>query len=408
MECFHEQIAFSNTNFHCVNCGCVLPDKGPPPIVDPNYFTVIEISPIELFKDMKNSLEKVNQIRIVKNTEYLEERKFIMEWLFNACSKLNLSKRTSHLASLYTDLILNGNSNIFHSDKYYNIALCCLIIATKFIELDIKLPYFRDFIKISKTKIHRFIIQDTEICLLRLLYWNLRVPTVYEMVMNFLTAGVLFRDEHYQKEEVNRTHAKLISHYISLFSELIITEKEFLEYDFVTLACSIIYVARRASGIDEEWNKELVEITGKTMHDFQDCKEWIMIKFKDILEKSLLMNFDLISIFSDKKELNIVQPQYNSQISVSKSSFLINDPLIKIKTDPPIEIKNETKTVESENYVTETEKIENLLHIINDSSNKNKESNLSEDCSIIPHIEKPILSNVQLLSQRINQTSMIK
>ena len=133
-----------------------------------------------------------------------------------------------------------------------------------------------------------------------------------------------------------------------------------------------------------------------------------MIKFKDILEKSLLMNFDLISIFSDKKELNIVQPQYNSQISVSKSSFLINDPLIKIKTDPPIEIKNETKTVESENYVTETEKIENLLHIINDSSNKNKESNLSEDCSIIPHIEKPILSNVQLLYQRINQTSMIK
>jgi len=404
MECYHERIVFSNPQFHCVNCGCVIPNIGQAPIVDPNYFTSIEISPMELFKDMKNCLLRIDQKSKLKNPEYLEARRTLIEWIFNASSKLNLSKRTSHLAALYTDLILMPKDNSLHSDKYHTIALCCLIIATKFIELDIKLPYFRDFIKASKIEIERFVIQDTEINLLRLLDWNLRVPTVYEIIMNFLTGGILFPYEHCQKEFVNRVHSKLISHYISLFIELIITEKEFLNYDFVILASSIIYVARRASGIEEEWNEKLIGITGMTLIDFHNCKEWIMIKYKDILEKSSLMNYDLISIFSEQQNLNIPKIMHNNKFT--NSSCLIKDPLIKNK--PHIGVNDQISNVENDKLKLDFEKINNSILIINEKETSSQKPNSPKDLSVINLKEQPTISNLELISKRINPSSLVK
>ena len=298
MECCHENISQSDNHFHCTYCGCIIPSSGTLPILDPSTSTVIKVSPIDLVKDMLSSLPK--NLFSVKNIKFVEKRKNVFEWIMNACIRLNLTKRTAHVAAFYTDFVLNSNE--YGEENHFPIALACLYIASKFSDFDQNVPFLQDFLRVTKLKLEPVKIKEVEIYLLKSLGWNLRIATVYEIVMNFLTYGVLFENDIYLSNPVNYLHAKLISHYAQFFSDQILVEPEFLDYDLLSIATSIIYVSRKAAQIEAEWNSELIEITRMDLKDFEDCRKILLNKFSDIIESAKSLNSSLIDSFKDSEK----------------------------------------------------------------------------------------------------------
>ena len=319
MDCCHENISESNNHFHCTYCGCIIPRTGNLPILDPSTSTVIEVSPIDLVKDMLLSLPFIKFSK--NNPAYVEKRKNILEWIMNACSRLNLTKRTAHVAAFYTDFVLNSNEYV--EENYFPIALSCLYIASKFSDLDQNVPFLQDFLRVTKLKLETVRIKEIEIFLLKYLGWNLRIATVYEIIMNFLTAGVLFENDIHLSKPVNYLHAKLISHYAKFLSDQFLLEPEFINYDILSIATSIIFASRKAAQIEGDWNTELIEITGKELKDFEDCRKLILNKFTDIIESAKNINSSLIDSFKDteqkKKEQDVYDLIFNNGYKERKS-----------------------------------------------------------------------------------------
>ena len=150
--------------------------------------------------------------------------------------------------------------------------------------------------------------------------------------MNFLTAGITFSNDRNLKGNVNSTDAILVNYYAKLFTEFAICSDGFLDYDFDLIACSILYLARKASGIINEWTDELIELTGINIIEMQKCIEWGKKTWYTFLNKEEIIRSMIFDSKMPKKDKDIYEYIFGKYIKpIERKPLVVHK---KIKQDP--------------------------------------------------------------------------
>ena len=220
--CFHKLI----NDEYCENCGAIYyQNEFLYKHIKYNY--PCELSPQKLCHEMiaSNSLIRLNELHssifnIRRNRIYLEKRREIKTLLKNMNTNLDNNSSTYFLALLYTDLIfqnysleeifLNTNNinrynpsssssrNVFPIKQCLLIAVCCLVIASKFNEKDPHVPDLNSFIRIYNQNSKFYFIfsleelRETEVIILKLLKYKLNYYSLYQFITFFFANGILF------------------------------------------------------------------------------------------------------------------------------------------------------------------------------------------------------------------------
>ena len=176
-----------------------------------------ELPPIELvnhmLSDERPQHDSFHQLCATAGIEgdqhFLSKRKALVDWLFEVGDKLEQRTLTIHHAVRYLDIILHNSPARSRPDL---LAVTCLFIASKFDELDDKIPILKTLIKtmstgttflsntqqtfreLSPTAAYDAVVQ-CEGSLLKELRWDLLLVTPLHFVQAMLGMGVVFSDD---------------------------------------------------------------------------------------------------------------------------------------------------------------------------------------------------------------------
>ena len=254
-NCFHKLI----NDEYCENCGAMY-YQGEYLIKHIKYNYPCELSPIKLCHEMinSNSLMKLNQIiqsNHIINKIYLEKRKEFKNLLKNMNTSLDNNSSTYFLSLLYMDLIFqnytleeifmnndkeispydlssSSSRNIFPVKQCLLIAICCIVIASKFNEKDPHVPDLNSFIRVyNQNSKFYFIfsveeIRETEVIILKLLKYKLNFYSLYQFITFFFANGIL--SERYIKE-INANKRNKLSEK-KILEKIYVKSREILDY----------------------------------------------------------------------------------------------------------------------------------------------------------------------------------
>jgi len=202
----HQIVYFTYTN--CIDCGSLLSSPDNSYVVkDHEYDKRVEVSTSQLY------LNVIKKDKVYKQPKhYIENRKCFIDWLKYICNQLHISKRTLHISVAYMDSILSQKN--YPKERLYLIVLTCLIVATKYCELDTIIPSYKEFIRAAATTLplHKLELKKSEAEVLHALSWNLKVNTPLIIAELLLTQGVLTTsDQTFDKKPVNENTAKIVT-----------------------------------------------------------------------------------------------------------------------------------------------------------------------------------------------------
>ena len=239
--CFHKLI----NKEYCQKCGAIFyENEFLSKHIKYNY--PCELSPITLCQEMiasNRSIPLSNNFPSKNKTKiYFEKRKEIKTLLKNMNMGLDNNSSTYFLALLYTDLIFQNYSleEIFLSDNIISrydlssssstqkifpikqcllVAVCCLIIASKFNEKDPHVPDLNSFIRIYNQNSKFYFIfscdelRETEVIILKLLKYKLNFYSLYQFITFFFANGILFEKnltESYNYKKYKYSEKKIL------------------------------------------------------------------------------------------------------------------------------------------------------------------------------------------------------
>lgn len=224
-SCNHSVKVVSGSRLNCASCNVFISSlDGKPAIKDPSLEGLHQTYPAIIFSSLlaeSNVLPSKQKIPSL----YLSYRTLLVDWLKIMKKKLCLSDGTFHIAVKYMDYILSQKE--YHQSKYQLIALSCLVLAAKYEELDMNIPFPEDFARIAKLPFHNFVIAQCEMLILEILNWKLKVSTTYSITHCLLSQGVLFdTDRISQGRSLPRQeHAALLTRVVESFVDHCIGSK---------------------------------------------------------------------------------------------------------------------------------------------------------------------------------------
>lgn len=110
-----------------------------------------------------------------------------MDWIFEIGEKMKQRSLTIHLAVVYLDILMQ-DERIFDKQKSEVITLTCVLLASKFDELDDNIPLIRELQRICARQ--RVIpyedVIKCEVFVLRKMNWDLFKLTPLHFVQNLI------------------------------------------------------------------------------------------------------------------------------------------------------------------------------------------------------------------------------
>lgn len=189
--CTHLQPVKFCKYLNCMDCGSILKSKGQCDVIKDDLFnTHADISTSQLYSVMLNDQYATRFYN--PNAQYIKYRGNIINWLKEVITCLELGKDTLHTTISYMDYVLSRFN--FPGMKFCLVGLGCLMVAAKYIELDIKIPPLPDFLRGSKSVLPGVTNVELKRCektLLKTMNWNLRIVTPLNFLELILTQGVL-------------------------------------------------------------------------------------------------------------------------------------------------------------------------------------------------------------------------
>eukprot|EP00826_Nyctotherus_ovalis_P063528 TRINITY_DN9318_c0_g6_i1.p1 TRINITY_DN9318_c0_g6~~TRINITY_DN9318_c0_g6_i1.p1 ORF type:complete len:288 (+),score=86.75 TRINITY_DN9318_c0_g6_i1:192-1055(+) len=277
-SCNHTARVSSGSRLNCASCNAFISIlDGKAAIKDPRLGGLHQTFPTAIFDRL---LKETNVLPPSKKIpkSYLRYRLLLIDWLKITKSRLRLSDCTFHIAVKYMDYILSSKE--YHQSKYQLIALTCLILAAKYDELDIKIPFPEDFSRIAKLPFHNYVIAQCEMLLLNILDWKLKIATAYTVTRCLLSQGVLFDTDKLPTSITPRQeHAVLLTRAVDFLVEHSLRSTLRLMIDGLTfvdqgkLAVALVLCGRKAVGVEEVWNPKLQEMTSYSWEDIEEVFE---------------------------------------------------------------------------------------------------------------------------------------
>lgn len=200
--CQHK--TYMGENF-CHKCGGIFIPNINQAIKPRRYNTKIEMPVYSTNKQMMNDYELTQKLiqKTATSNEYIYNRKEVIKQFRFLIERLKFHEETFHSALFMTDLIMTKNPEL----PYEHVAIGCLSLAVKFIEIDTTIPdlsYLQIIFRSKKYSIRQ--IKNFELRFIRLLNYNVNYVTPYKFLRLLLTEGIVFPTDFQQdKEDLNNT-----------------------------------------------------------------------------------------------------------------------------------------------------------------------------------------------------------
>ena len=294
---------------------------------------------INLLKVSKKYFPSIPKIVNLKPNEQ-DNRSKIVYQIKNFIEKYNLNI-TSYFYTVYLmDQLLAKKINL-NIDK---LGFGCLLLGTKFIEIDGKLPPMQSYLKyiLNRRISLKEIIEIESICLKKLEY-HLSFPQPINFLNIFLLNGIVFNTDENDNKKKNITCSIYMKPY-DILSELISLNADYLKYHPLELACACIAFARESYKLSK-WHYVFEKVFGIYESKFNDAYNFVR-NFNEEKKKIIEKNEQLKK---ERKKIEMENYLYHTNSS-STSNILTGTkkiiyPYNNISNNIRNGIENDTKTI---------------------------------------------------------------
>lgn len=154
-------------------------------------------------------ISRAYQFNAKQNPEYLLLRQPHIELIFDIAHKLRISNNSSHLASYLLDVVMFADPTLTIDLPLY--APTCLLIASKTIELDERIPFIP---KLRRYANPTYTVEDyvrAEYKILDIVDWNPQYTSILELMEFFLAQGIIFSTDNLESEEPQQQKVVAVS-----------------------------------------------------------------------------------------------------------------------------------------------------------------------------------------------------
>ena len=154
------------------------------------------------------------------------------------------------------------------------------MLASKYDEIDCKIPFYHEFMKAStraavytEKQFHTV----EEYFIKHILNWNFTVITSLHFTHSLVSQGILFEDDNYTQDLEKLL--KSLKRKAELFTDLSLDSEQINKLDCKKskIGVSCIVAARKICGVKPLWNNKLYNMTGYHFFDIKDVLD-IMIQ----------------------------------------------------------------------------------------------------------------------------------
>lgn len=200
--------------------------------------------------------------------KHIAYRRVLVDWMCELGEVFRIQKTTMHVAIGYLDRILQDVS--VSRARLQLVALCCLLIATKYEEAEENVPSVRVLAEYTNNTYQPSMIHQMEIMVLTRLSWSLTVVTPLHFLGLYIEKGMIFTTDTMQGVPLIPKVPRYVKKYVEFFADLTLQEYAFQRYLPSKLAAAIVAASRRALSIRPLWNKALTELVGYSQLDIAD------------------------------------------------------------------------------------------------------------------------------------------
>ena len=316
-----------------------------------------DVVPFDIFKNLllvsKKYFPSIPKIVNLKPNEQ-DNRSKIVYQIKNFIEKYNLNI-TSYFYTVYLmDQLLAKKINL-NIDK---LGFGCLLLGTKFIEIDGKLPPMQSYLKyiLNRRISLKEIIEIESICLKKLEY-HLSFPQPINFLNIFLLNGIVFNTDE------NDTKKKSISCSIymkpyDILSELISLNADYLKFHPLELACACIAFARESYKLSK-WHFVFEKIFNVYESKFNDA--YIFVRnFNEKKKKIIAKNEQLRKERKTIENENIIYRNSSSTtiININAKRLVTN---VNIHNSSRNEIGSDSKSIYYKSKIGNLEKEKDYL-----------------------------------------------
>ena len=231
----------------------------------------LQLSPVHNI--MGHLIAKQHKHRFFNNNfiHQRQRRTLIQDKISKLCMMLEYSCVTYYHAIGLFDAFMS----LFYTGETFidNVFVVCLIIASKFKESFGKVLDSEAFQDIQQT-MDPLLFVTIERNILIAMEFNVHLITPFDFINLFLQIEETY--ECFKKNNIQKLKSKMINKIQKLLfmSSL---DYEINKFTSLTVACSVIIIARKIMGLSVLWPPKLVQFTGFQETDLKACKEFIVL-----------------------------------------------------------------------------------------------------------------------------------
>jgi len=191
---------------------------------------------------------------------YLTYRKVVAEWMMDVCDFFSLHPTTTHAAIAYLDRL--QPSDKFSRYEWQMLAICCILISSKYNESEEDLPDLQTLEDITEQSISNETILNYELWALKKMGWKLNAHTPLAFISCYVVCGVASpsdtcRDRNNYSILTTAELDKRITDECYAMASFSLLQASIKPYKASDIACAILYYVRRALGVTPVWSKDL-------------------------------------------------------------------------------------------------------------------------------------------------------
>jgi len=211
----------------------------------------------------------------IKNNElYLKYRNKLIKHVYNLCTAINSTYECYYLAIMLMDNVVNNINYIINNYQLDLINTICFIISKKFIEKDIlKAENYKQYLTICHSPqkfINSIDLINAEVECLKILKYNLNIPTSLTILKYLFICGILFDNEVEEKEI-----KKIYDECFEILSFCIGQNDIYIKYNPVQVALGIIYFVRKKYNLKKNIFKYFNDLFGIKFSYIKECTKLI-------------------------------------------------------------------------------------------------------------------------------------
>ena len=215
----------------------------------------------------------------------------MVDYIIELGDRFKQTNLTIHIAvsfldralATHADILLNRlnveQEDIEKEDHSWLWAVVSLMLASKYDEIDMKIPFYKEFRKAS-TRASKFDVEEfhfvEEYFIKDVLKWNLHTLTPLHFVHCLTSQGILFEDDEYP-DDLQKT-LKSLNKKSELFTDLSLDSEYLTTTDYSKSLVGVAWIvwARKICGIKPLWNNKLYNLTSYHFFDINDIIEILL------------------------------------------------------------------------------------------------------------------------------------